>query len=146
MARRCFFSFHYAHIFKVNQVRNLHNIVGTAAAGFHDASLWESSKGQPETIKRLIREALSNTSVTVVFVTHGTADRTYIDYEIDKSLERGNGLVAIQIHHLKDPRNSDHRAGRIPPKILANGFKAYKYTNGERLLLHIEEAAKLAGK
>jgi len=146
MARRVFFSFHYKHIFKVNQIRNMPNVTGSAAAGFQDASLWESSKAQPETIKRYIREALQNTTVTVVCVTHGTVDRTYIEYEIERSLARGNGLVAIQIHHLKDPNTTESRAGAIPSQIAANGFKSYKYTTREALARCIEEAARIAGK
>ena len=39
MARRLFFSFHYQHVWKVNQIRNVPNITGSAAAGFVDASL-----------------------------------------------------------------------------------------------------------
>lgn len=146
MARRCFFSFHYQHVWRVNQIRSVPNVVGTAAAGFQDASLWESSKGSPETIKRLINEALKNTTVTVVFVTYGTANRTYINYEIEQSLNRGNGLVAIQIHELKDQYGNVGSAGAIPRQIEANGFKAYKYTTGARLAQHIEEAARIAGK
>jgi len=146
MARRVFFSFHYAHLFKVNQIRSMPNITGCAAAGFQDASLWETSRGKPETIKRLIREGLENTTVTVICITHGSRFRTYIDYEIEQSLKRGNGLVAVQIHHLKDPNNDDHRVGGIPDQIAANGFKSYQYSNKDALARWIEEAAKIAGK
>jgi len=146
MARRVFFSFHYKHVWKVNQIRSMPNVIGTAAAGFQDSSLWESSKAQPETIKRMIRDGLKNTSVTVVCVTHGSANREYIEYEIDKSIERGNGLVAIQIHHLNDPTVLETRAGSIPWRIEANGFKSYKYTNRDKLAKYIEEAAQIAGK
>ena len=123
------------------------NITGTAAAGFQDSSLWEKSKkkGDKE-IKSMIDEGLKNTSVTVVFVTYGTKDRKYINYEIDQSIARGNGLVAVQIHHLKDQNGETGSAGAIPSKIEKNGFKAYKYTNKEALAKWIEEAAKLAGK
>jgi len=123
------------------------NITGTAAAGFQDASLWEAAKkkGDKE-IKKMIDEGLKNTSVTVVCVTYGTKDRKYINYEIDQSLARGNGLVAVQIHHLKDQNGQTGSLGAIPAKIEANGFKAYKYTNKEALAKWIEEAAKLAGK
>jgi sugar-specific transcriptional regulator TrmB len=123
------------------------NVIGTAAAGFQDASLWEEAKkkGDKE-IKRMIDKALENTSVTVVCVTYGTTSRKYINYEIDKSLERGNGLVAVQIHHLKDQNGETGSPGAIPPQIEANGFKAYKYTDKEALARWIEEAAKLAGK
>jgi len=109
MSRRTFFSFHYKHVWKVNQIRNIPNVTGTAAAGFQDASLWEEAKkkGAAE-IEKMIDEGLKNTSVTVVFVTYGTKDRKYIDYEIEQSLAKGNGLVGVQIHHLKD-QNGDLR-------------------------------------
>lgn len=147
MARRTFFSFDYGHVWKVNQIRNAPNVIGTAAAGFLDASLWEEAKkkGDKE-IKSLIDKALDNTSVTVVCVTYGTAQRKYINYEIDESLKRGNGLVAIQIHHLKDQEGNTGAPGTIPPQIEANGFNAYKYTNGDALARCIEHAATLAAK
>ncbi len=147
MARRTFFSFNYKDVWRVNQIRSMTNVIGTAAAGFQDASLWEEAKkkGDKE-IKRMIDKALENTSVTVVFVTYGTTARKYINYEIDESLERGNGLVAVQIHHLKDQNVQTGSAGGIPLQIEANGYKAYKYTNKESLARWIEEAAKLAGK
>ena len=147
MVRRVFFSFHYKYVWKVNQIRNMPNITGTAAAGFQDASLWEEAKkkGDKE-IKRMIDKGLENTSVTVVFVTYGTANRDYINYEINQSIARGNGLVAVQIHHLKNQNGITGSAGAIPAQIEANGFKAYKYTNKEALARWIEEAAKLAGK
>ncbi len=147
MARRVFFSFHYKHVWKVNQVRSIPNIIGTAAAGFQDASLWEEAKKKGDKqIKAMIDKALRNTSVTVVCVTRGTADRKYINYEIDKSLERGNGLVAVRIHHLKDQNGNTGSPGAIPPKIRANGFKAYKYTSKDSLARWIGQAAELAGK
>ena len=147
MARRVFFSFHYQYVWKVNQIRSIPNITGTAAAGFQDSSLWEEAKAKGESvIKGMIDEALKNTSVTVVFVTYGTTNRKYINYEIDQSLARGNGLVAVQIHHLKDQNGQVGSPGAIPSKITANGFKAYKYTNKDALAKWIEEAASLAGK
>lgn len=148
MARRVFFSFHYKHVWKVNQIRSMPNISGTAAAGFQDASLWEESKKKSDNaIKFLIDEGLKNTSVTVVCVNYGTTLRKFINYEIDQSLARGNGLVAVQIHHLKNSNGEVVGSpGAIPTKIKANGFKAYKYTNKEDLAKWIEEAAKLAGK
>ena len=147
MARRVFFSFHYKHVWKVNQIRSMPNITGTAAAGFQDASLWEEAKKKSDkAIKDLIDEGLKNTSVTVVCVTYGIANRDYINYEIDQSLKKGNGLVAIQIHDLKDSDGKTGSPGAIPSQIEKNGYKAYKYTNKEALAKWIEEAASLAGK
>lgn len=147
MARRTFFSFHYKYVWKVNQIRNMPNITGTAAAGFQDASLWEEAKKKGgKEIENMIDKGLENTSVTVVFVTYGTANRKYINYEIDQSIARGNGLVAVQIHHLKDQNGETGSPGAIPAQIEANGFKAYEYTDKEDLASWIEEAANLAGK
>lgn len=147
MARRVFFSFDYKHVWRVNEIRNIHTIIGTAAAGFQDASLWEKAKTKGDAeIRKLIDNALENTSVTVVCVTHGTMERKYINYEIDQSLSRGNGLVAVQIHHLKGKDGQTGSPGAIPPQIEANGFKAYKYTYSDALAKWIEEAARLAGR
>ena len=115
--------------------------------GFLRSGLWEEAKKKGDKmIKPMIDNALQNTSVTVVFVNYGTANRKYIDYEIDKSLVKGNGLVAIQIHHLKDSKGNTGSPGAIPDQIEANGFKAYKYTNKEALATSIEEAATIVGK
>lgn len=148
MARRVFFSFHYQRdIWRVNQIRSIPNITGVAAAGFADASLWEEAKQKGDaTIKRIINEALKNTSVTVICIGGKTAGRKYINYEIEKSLERGNGLVGIQIHHLEDSAGNTDSPGATPPQIEAGGFKVYKYVDSEKLAARIEEAAKLAGK
>ncbi len=147
MARRVFFSFHYKYVWKVNQIRNIPNVTGSSAAGFQDASLWEETKKKGDkAIKDLIDEGLKNTTVTVVCVAYGTADRKYINYEIDQSLAKGNGLLALQIHHLKDQNGKTGSPGKIPPKIEANGFKAYKYTTVDDLAKWIEEAARIAGK
>ena len=147
MARRTFFSFDYRYVWKVNQIRNIPNVIGVAAAGFVDASIWEEAKKKSDAaIKRMIDGALNNTTVTVVFVNYGTAGRKFINYEIDQSLARGNGLVAVQIHNVKDKDGSTGSAGAIPAQIEANDFKAYKYVNKDRLAAWVEQAAKIAGK
>jgi hypothetical protein len=148
MARRTFFSFNYnKDIWRVNQIRNMPTVIGTSAAEFQDASLWEEAKKKSDAaIKRMIDAALYNTSVTVVCITCGTASRKFINYEIDKSLERGNGLLGIQIHHLEDHNGNTTLVGAIPSQIEDNGFKAYKYSNKDRLAAWIENAAKLAVK
>jgi hypothetical protein len=148
MARRVFFSFHYQRdIWRLNQIRSVPNVTGTAAAGFADASLWEEARKKGDaSIKKLIDEGLMNTSVTVVCVGEKTAGRKYINYEIDQSIARGNGIVAVQIHHLKDQNGNVDSPGAIPAKIEAGGYKAYKYTDTDRLATWIEDAAKAAGK
>ena len=79
MARRVFFSFHYQRdIWRVNQIRSIPNVTGCSAAGFQDASIWEDAKKKgDDAIKKLIRDGLKNTSVTVVCVGEKTAGRKY---------------------------------------------------------------------
>ena len=109
--------------------------------------MWEEAKKKGDAaIKRLIDKGLENTSVTVVCIGYKTAGRKYINYEINQSLERGNGLVGIQIHHLKDKDGKTDPVGDIPPKIEKSGFKVYKYVDSDKLAKRIEEAAELAGK
>ena len=148
MARRVFFSFHYQRdIWRINQIRSIPNITGCAAAGFQDASLWEEAKKKGDaTIKKMIDDALYNTSVTVVFIGNQTANRKYIKYEIEQSIARGNGVVGIKIHHLKDQNQMADEPGSIPKMLEDGGFKVYKYVDHEKLANWIEEAAKLAGK
>lgn len=146
MPRTVFFSFHYQRdIWRINQIRNLPNIVGNAAAGFKDASLWEEAKRKgDENIKKMIDKALVGTSVTVVFIGAKTYGRKFINYEIKRSLERGNGIVGIQIHHLKDQNGTPDVLGSTPKGISENGFKVYKYVSPEKLGVRIEEAAEIA--
>jgi hypothetical protein len=146
MARRAFFSFHYQRdIWRVNQIRNIPNVTGCAAAGFQDASLWEEAKKKGEaTIKSMIDKALENTTVTVVFVGSQTAGRQFINYEIDRSIARGNGLLGIYINHLKDREGKVDPPGATPAKLAA--YKIYKYTDHDSLSKWIEDAAKAAGK
>lgn len=147
MARRVFFSFHYQRdIWRVNQIRNMPSIIGSAGAGFQDASLWEEAKKKGDAaIKKLIDDGLQNTSVTVVCIGAKTAGRKYINYEIEQSIARGNGIVGIQIHHLKDQNGETDTLGEKPAKLTAAGAKVYKYVDKEKLAQRIEEAAKPAG-
>lgn len=148
MARRVFFSFHYQRdIWRINQIRSIPNITGCAAAGFQDASLWEEAKKKSDaTIMKMIDDALYNTSVTVVFIGNKTANRKFINYEIEQSIERGNGIVGIQIHHLKNQDKETDSPGSIPKLLTDHGFKVYKYVDHEKLANRIEEAAIAAGK
>ena len=148
MARRVFFSFHYQRdVWRVNQIRNLDQIVGTAAAGFADASLWEEAKKKGDaTIKKMIDDALYNTSVTVVCIGNQTSGRKYINYEIAQSVARGNALMGLQIHHLKNSKGETDVAGATPTALTNAGAKTYKYVDHAGLKATIEAVAKAAGK
>lgn len=148
MARRVFFSFHYQRdIWRVNQIRSIPNVTGVAAAGWADASLWEEAKKKGDAaIKKMIDDGLKNTSVTIVCNGYKTAGRKYVNYEIEKSIEHGNGILGLKIHHLKDKDGNIDPEGLIPAKLTSAGAKVYKYDNMTKLAEWVEAAAKAAGK
>lgn len=98
--RRTFFSFHYQRdIWRACIIRNTGVVDAQAAAGWADASIWEEAKKKGDAaIKKLINQGLANTTVTVVLIGTQTKNRTYVSYEIEKSIERGNSLLGIYIH------------------------------------------------
>ena len=106
MANRVFFSFHYQDVidFRANVVRN-HWLTkpDREAAGFFDASLWESSKkrGGDPALKKLINDGLDNTSNTCVLVGTETWARPWVRYEILKSFKRGNSQFGLNINVIK---------------------------------------------
>lgn len=148
MPRRVFFSFHYQRdIMRVNQVRMSNQFIGVPAAGWADASLWEEAKKKGDlVIKKMIDDALHNTSVTVVCIGGATAGRKYINYEIDKSLARGNGILGLRINHLLAPRIGSDVLGEIPEKLKAIRAPIYSFTTAAALGLWVEKAAIAAGR
>jgi MTH538 TIR-like domain (DUF1863) len=148
MARYVFFSFHYQRdIVRVNQIRNLPEIVDKAAAGFKDASLWEDAKKKSDdAIKNLIDDGLKGTTVSVVCIGYQTAGRKFINYEIQKSIDRGNGILGVKIHHLKNFAGESDPEGNTPALLAKHGFPVYKYADHAKLKSWIEAAAHAAGK
>jgi hypothetical protein len=112
MPRRVFFSFHFEEdIWRVNQVRNANVVAGPDWAGFYDHSEYiEAKKKGEDNIKRLIRQKLKGTSVTVVLIGRYTAGRKYVKYEIQQSIARANGLLGVLIHNLEN-QNGDTSYG-----------------------------------
>jgi hypothetical protein len=149
MARRTFFSFHYERdVTRANVVRNSWlTKPDREASGFFDASLWEESKKQGDAaIKRMIDDGLRNTSVTVVLIGRETAGRSYVVYEIERSIDRGNGLLGVQIHAIKNLQGVQDEPGSNP---LPSGVPVYRWFKDDgyvSLGSWIEQAAQRAGR
>ena len=133
MARKVFFSFHYQRdLWRVNVVRNSGMIDGVSAAGFYDASLWETAKRNgSEAVKRLIDDGLEGTTVTAVLIGAETAKRQYVSYEIQKSIALGNGLLGIRINNIKDANGRIDSPGLIPESLTRAGAPVYAYEYGK---------------
>jgi len=116
MARRVFFSFHYKRdIWRVSQVRNSWVTKGGDTQTFLDAANWESIKRRGDrAVNDWIDRQLSGTVVTVVLIGEETAERRFVRYEIKESHHRGNGLLGIHIHKVKDQQGQRSYKGRNP--------------------------------
>lgn len=116
MARKMFFSFHYERdVWRASQVRNSNVVSKEDQYGFIDAVDWESIKKKGDTaIQNWINDQLKNTSVTAVLIGAETADRDWVQYEILQSWTRGNGIVGIWIHNIKDQNQKTDTPGRNP--------------------------------
>lgn len=119
MARRVFFSFHYERdVWRASQVRNSWVTKDRESAGFWDAASWEAVKKKgTDAIEKWIDNQLNGTSVTVVLIGAETSERTYVGYEIKQSYNKGNGMLGIYIHSMKDQDGKYDFIGKIPSTI-----------------------------
>jgi hypothetical protein len=128
MARQTFFSFHYERdVWRAGQVRNCNLLPSEDQHGFIDSVDWESIKRQgDDAIKRWIMQQLNYTTVTVVLIGAETAGRPWVQHEIIQSWNRGNGLVGVRIHNIKDQHQATDVAG-------ANPFDPFELPDGTLL-------------
>ena len=124
--RKVFFSFHYERdVWCAGQVRNC-DVVRKKyerKGRFLDKANWEKLKKSGDAaIKRWINDQLHGTSVTVVLIGAKTSERRWVKHEIEESVTKGNKLLGIRIHNMKDQYGSTDSRGDIPL-----GDK-YKYT------------------
>jgi hypothetical protein len=160
MARRVFFSFHYdLDVWRASQVRNSWVVRPDReyAGRFADAASWEQIQRRgDDAVKRWIDAQLLNTSVTVVLVGAQTASRPFVNYEIEESHKRGNGMLAVKIHSMKNQFGVTSLPGKNPldnftlqQRPLSMFYQTYDWVlhNGYKYLGDwVEAAAKNAGR
>ncbi len=159
-----FFSFHYEN--DVNRsmvVRNSWITQGKEAAGFVDKAEFEKIKKQgSKAVENWIDKQLNGTSVTVVLIGRDTLNRDFVQYEIRKSIERGNAIIGVKIHNIIDMMTrSKSLAGNIHTVIgvwattkkdicfneISDGIYDYATQNGyANLGKWIEAAVQKKGK
>lgn len=144
--RKVFFSFKYEDVSRAMIVRNSWVTQGKEAAGFIDKAEFEKVERQGDrAIQNWIDRQIDGTSVTVVLVGEKTLSSRWVKYEINKSIERGNGLLFIDISKIKDLQgNTSERGGTIP-----TGYPLYLWNNHDgynNMGDWIETAAQKAGK
>jgi len=158
MARKSFFSFRYKKDnWRASIVRNSWVTKDREVAGFFDSAEWEEVKKKTDSeIEAWIDRQLNGTSVTVVLIGADTAGKKWINYEIVSSHNKGNGLLGIYVHNVKDSNGNTTTKGRNP-------FDDWEFKRAGTVVIYpvydwitdngyknigdwIEKAAKAAGK
>jgi hypothetical protein len=136
-----FFSFHYKRdVWRANQVRHSWVTKGVQEAGYIDAADFEQIERRGEqAVHQWIDAQLNGTSVTVVLIGAETASREYVQYEIEQSVIKGNGLIGIYIHQVKNKEGQTDFRGNNPIANLTVGgktgweraYRTYDWVNDE---------------
>ncbi|WP_171947751.1 TIR domain-containing protein [Bradyrhizobium erythrophlei] len=148
--RKGFFSFHYADIMRVNNVRQSWKINCPGREDkrqFFDRSLWESvQRKNPEGLKNLIRGGMTHASVVCVLVGTETWARPWVRYEIARSVIDKKGLLSVHLNSLRHhQRQAPDVHGDNPLDYMAVGCpkQAGVYFLYERVLQQVVEAGQL---
>jgi hypothetical protein len=163
MARKVFFSFHYDRdVRRVVQVRNSWVArPGDEAQPFYDKAEFEEAKKRAGGIENWIEEQMKGTSVTVVLFGAQTYDREWVRHEMKRSHDLGKGMLAIDIHSVKDPKVGPDVQGRNPLEYwsatqsdgrkipFTTLYRSYDWVRDDgyaNMPAWIETAAKAAGR
>jgi hypothetical protein len=153
MVRRVYFGFHYeADVWRANQVRNSWvTKPDRESAGFHDAAEFEAVRKQgDEAVRRWIARNLEGTSVTVILVGEHTCYRWAVQYELQKSIERGNGIILVKIHNLADQNGKTCPEGPLDfGGIDVSDYPVYDWVNDDgysKIGDWVEASALAAGR
>jgi MTH538 TIR-like domain (DUF1863) len=158
MARQTFFSFRYKRDnWRASIVRNSWVTQDRKASGFFDSAEWEEVKKKTDAaIELWIDGQLRGTSVAIVLIGADTVGKKWINYEIISSHKKGNGMLGIYVHNIRDSNGSTTTKGRNP-------FDDWQFTKSGETVIYpvydwvaddgfknmgvwIEKAAKAAGK
>lgn len=89
------------------------------------ARRWEKAKSSGDSaLATLVLNGLKHTAVTAVLIGPETARREWMQYEINSTLKRGNGLLGIYIHNIVD---QDGRTAPRGPNPLPPGYPTYDW-------------------
>lgn len=130
MAHRTFFSFHYERdVSRASVVRNSSKTKPSISPEWIEAGIWEDAKTKGDAaVRKLIADALKNTTVTAVLIGAKTSERKWVREEISQSEARGNGLLGIYIHNIKDFNGYSDSKGLNP---LPSKYATYDWVNDD---------------
>lgn len=128
MPRRVFYSFHYeADNWRASQLRNIGTVEGNPSATDND---WECITRQGDrAIQNWINNQLIGRSCTIVLIGQNTAERKWVNYEIQQSMSQNKGIFGIYIHNLKNRHGYHSFQGRNPFEWFTSTITGHNYAN-----------------
>jgi len=124
MKRSVFYSFHFKEDYwRTQQVRNIGSVEGNVLATPNN---WETIQRQGDlAIKNWIDSNLQGKSCLIVLVGANTANRKWINYEIQAAWNKGMGVLGININFLKDRYGNQSPVGHNPFQYVNIGNPLY---------------------
>lgn len=114
--KKVYFCFTREDMSRAEVVKKYWESEENGSAGFSDPmELMNLEKQEGDAVKHRIFEQLEGTDVTVVLVGKETCTDPWVKFAIEKSIEKGNGMLGIDISKIKDLHgNTTERCGKIP--------------------------------
>lgn len=108
-----FYSFHFDNdALRAQQIRNIGSLDGNSPAS---PNKWEGIRRSGDAaIKRWIDETMKYKRCLIVLIGLETANRPYVQYEIEKAWNEGKGVLGMYVHNIRCPRNGTCRKGPNP--------------------------------
>jgi hypothetical protein len=126
--RKVYFAFRFKDIMRVNNVRQSGKIGQDEQKNprdFYDRSIWEQSGiRDPQGLKRLMREAVEQSSVVCVLVGGDTWNSRWVKYEIARAIIDKKGLLAVGINCLPHVQTGSADTPGINPLHVMGVYKS----------------------
>lgn len=127
--RQIFYSFHFDNdVMRVQQIRNIGIIEGNTPVS---PNAWEEIRKKGDSaVEKWIDDNMKYRSCVVVLVGQETANRPWVQYEIEKAWDDHKGLLGIHIHNINCPKNGKSSKGENP-------FEQFTLNNSNKKLSDI---------
>jgi Thoeris protein ThsB, TIR-like domain len=120
VASSVFYSFHYTR--DVNRIQLVRNFDALEGQPILNAQEWEKVQEQgPAAIEKWINEQMAYKKAVIVLIGQETANRPWVQYEVEKAWKDKKPLLGIRIHGLASLSSGADKPGPSPFDRLDGG-------------------------
>jgi len=113
MPRKAFYIYqHTRDYWRANQIRQMGIVQGPLPVT--DQRRKENMARKDVYIQKWLDEEMRDKPIAIVLIGHRTANRKWINYEIDKAWKDNKGILGIYVHRLKDHNGEQSQRGYNP--------------------------------